>query len=93
MCYVSFLPIPYAENTTEITSTNRPKDAFYDWFLNPLLIMKDQIKADNLSDLEEEYLCKLVLLYGDPERLKKSNIGLPPDSELRRAELDALARR
>nr|GME06970.1 uncharacterized membrane protein At3g27390 [Ipomoea batatas] len=81
------------ENTTEITSTNRPKDAFYDWFLNPLLIMKDQIKADNLSDLEEEYLCKLVLLYGDPERLKKSNIGLPPDSELRRAELDALARR
>lgn len=81
-----------AENTTEITSRNRPKDAFYDWFLNPLLIMKDQIKANNLSDFEEEYLGKLVLLYGDPERLK-SNIGLPPDSELRRAELDALARR
>ncbi|RAL46907.1 hypothetical protein DM860_005186 [Cuscuta australis] len=81
-------------STTEISSTNRPKDAFYDWFLNPLLIMKDQIKADNLSESEEEYLGKLVLLYGDSERLNRSNIDvLKPASELRRAELDALARR
>lgn len=81
-------------STTEISSTNRPKDAFYDWFLNPLLIMKDQIKADNLSESEEEYLGKLVLLHGDLERLNRSNIDLvKPASELRRAELDALARR
>lgn len=81
------------DNFSEITATNRPKDAFFDWFLNPLLIMKEQIKAENLSDDEEEYLGKLVLLSSDPERLKKSDIGLPPESELRRAELDALARR
>lgn len=81
------------DNVTEITATNRPKDAFFDWFLNPLLIMKEQIKAENLSDDEEEYLGKLVLLSSDPERLKKSDIGPPPESELRRAELDALARR
>lgn len=81
------------DNVTEITSTNRPKDTFFDWFLNPLLIIKDQIKAENLSDDEEEYLGKLILLSGDPERLKNSNIGSPPESELKRAELDALARR
>ncbi|KAL4577146.1 hypothetical protein LXL04_013249 [Taraxacum kok-saghyz] len=82
-----------ADNVTEITSANRPKDTFYDWFLNPLLVIKDQIKAQNLGELEEDYLGKLVLLSGDDEKLKISNIGPPPESEVRRAELDALARR
>lgn len=82
-----------SDNVTEITSSNRPSDTFFEWFLNPLLIIKDQIKAENLSESEEEYLGKLVLLSGDPERLKNSNIDRAPESELRQAELDALARR
>ncbi|KAJ8749972.1 hypothetical protein K2173_013887 [Erythroxylum novogranatense] len=82
-----------SDGTTELTSRNRPKDAFYDWFLDPFIIMKDQIKALNLSETEEGYLSKLVLLNGDPARLKSSNIGPPPESERRRAELDAIARR
>ncbi|XP_059449279.1 uncharacterized membrane protein At3g27390 isoform X1 [Corylus avellana] len=82
-----------ADNVTEITSRNRPKDTFFDWFFNPLLIIKDQIKAENLSEAEEDYFSKLVLLSGDPERLKNSSIGSPPESELKRAELEALARR
>ncbi|KAL0424242.1 UNVERIFIED_CONTAM: putative membrane protein [Sesamum radiatum] len=82
-----------SDNVTEITSSNRPKDTFFDWFLNPLLIIKDQIKADNLSETEEDYLSKSVLLGGDPARLKNSDIGPAPASELRKAELDALARR
>ena len=85
--------IDVADEVTEVTSTNRPKDAFFDWFLNPLLILKDQIKAENLSEAEEDYFSKLVLLSGDPVRLKNSNIGSPPESERKRAELDALARR
>ncbi|KAL6135854.1 hypothetical protein ACLB2K_068079 [Fragaria x ananassa] len=81
------------DNCTEITSSNRPKDTIYDWFLNPLLIIKDQIKAENLTESEELYLGKLVLLSGDPVRLKNTNIGSPPESERKQAELDALARR
>ncbi|PON95235.1 Transmembrane protein [Trema orientale] len=80
-------------DNTELTSTNRPKDVVFDWFLNPLLIIKDQIKAENLSEAEENYFCKLVLLSGDPARLRDSDIGPPPESERKRAELDALARR
>ncbi|XVE67789.1 hypothetical protein DITRI_Ditri09bG0016500 [Diplodiscus trichospermus] len=80
-------------DNTEITATNRPKDTFFDWFLNPFLVLKDQIKAENLSEEEEDYLGKLVLLCGDPARLKISNIGSPPESELKRAELDGIARR
>ncbi|KAJ9135414.1 hypothetical protein P3X46_032600 [Hevea brasiliensis] len=81
------------DNTTELTISNRPKDAFFEWFVNPFIIMKDQIKALNLSEAEEDYLCKLVLLNGDTTKLKSANIGPAPESERRRAELDALARR
>ncbi|KAH6791023.1 transmembrane protein [Perilla frutescens var. frutescens] len=77
----------------EITSTNRPKDAFFEWFLNPLLIIKDQIKADNLSEMEEQYLGKLVLFNGNAARLKNSHTGPEPESQVKRAELEALARR
>ncbi|XP_011045244.1 PREDICTED: uncharacterized membrane protein At3g27390 isoform X3 [Populus euphratica] len=82
-----------SDNVTEITSTNRPKDTFYEWFLNPFLIIKDQIKAENLSDEEEEYLGRLVLLNGDPTKLESLNTVPQPESERKRAELDALARR
>ncbi|CAK8541211.1 unnamed protein product [Lathyrus sativus] len=78
---------------TELTLTNRPREKFFEWFLNPLLIIKEQIKAENLSVSEEDYLCKLVLLNGEAERIKKSSIGPAPESEVKRAELDALARR
>jgi hypothetical protein len=78
---------------TELTLTNRPREKFFEWFLNPLLIIKDQIKAENLSASEEDYLCKLVLLIGDAERLKISGVGPAPESEVKRAELEALARR
>lgn len=81
------------DDNTEINSTNRPKDVVFEWFLNPLLIIKEQIKAENLSEAEESYFCKLVLLSSDPSRLKDADIGPSPEPERKRAELDALARR
>lgn len=81
------------DNVTEITSANRPRDTLFDWFVNPLLIMKDQIKARHHSPSEEDYLCKLVLFNSNPERLKNSFVGMPPECEVKRAELEALARR
>ncbi|XP_077250601.1 putative membrane protein At3g27390 isoform X2 [Tasmannia lanceolata] len=82
-----------SDNTTEITTENRPKDAIFDWFFNPLMIIKEQIKVANLSEAEENYLRRLVLLNGEPERLKSWNFGSPPDTERKRAEIDALSRR
>ncbi|KAL4017749.1 hypothetical protein IC575_021314 [Cucumis melo] len=81
------------DNVTEITTANRPQDVFFDWFLSPLLIIKEQIKAINLSEEEEDYLSRLVLLGDDPIRMKNSNIKLPPESKCKCAELEALARR
>ncbi|XP_047310690.1 uncharacterized membrane protein At3g27390-like [Impatiens glandulifera] len=79
-----------SDNFTEITSSNRPKDTIFDWFLNPLIVLKDQLRAENLSEEEEDYLGKLVILSDDPERMKKYP---PPESQLRKAELDAFSRR
>ncbi|KAK9053972.1 hypothetical protein SSX86_025047 [Deinandra increscens subsp. villosa] len=90
---VNSLGLIMSENGTVITRANRPKDTFYDWFLNPLLVMKDQIKAQNLTESEEVYLGKLVLLCGNADKLKNTNIGTPPEPELRRAEVEAVARR
>lgn len=77
----------------EITPSNRPKDIFYDSFLNPLLIIKEHIKALGLSEMEKQYLGKLVLFSGDASRLKDSHIGPEPESEVKRAEIEALGRR
>ncbi|KAL1218612.1 putative membrane protein [Cardamine amara subsp. amara] len=84
-----------SDGVTELTTMNRPKDVFFDGFLHPFLILKEQLKSSNLSDDEEEYLGRLVLLFGDSERLKSSNASSfsPPLTELKRAELDAFARR
>ncbi|RWR72118.1 hypothetical protein CKAN_00031900 [Cinnamomum micranthum f. kanehirae] len=82
-----------SDNATEITAENRPKDPIFGMFFDPLMIIKDQIKAENLTDDEEKYLRKLVLFNGDPQRLKNSNIGSPPETAQKQAELDALARR
>ncbi|KAG9446341.1 hypothetical protein H6P81_012469 [Aristolochia fimbriata] len=80
-------------DNTEITTRNRPKDAIFDWFFNPLMIIKEQIKSVNLSVEEENHLRKLVLFNSYPERLKSWTTGKPPETERRRAEVDALARR
>lgn len=77
----------------EITTSNRPKDVFYEWFLNPLLIIKEQIKAASLSEIEEHYFGRLVLFSGDATRLKSAHVGPEPESEVKRAELEALGRR
>ncbi|XP_051193981.1 uncharacterized membrane protein At3g27390 isoform X1 [Lolium perenne] len=77
----------------EITSDNRPKNAIFDWFFDPLMVIKDQIKADNFTEEEEVYLQKRVLLISDPKRLKATLPHLPSLNERKQAEIDAFARR
>ncbi|KAM0940803.1 putative membrane protein [Dioscorea sansibarensis] len=78
---------------TELTLDNKPKDTFFDWFLEPLLILKDQIKSVDLLEEEENYLCKLVLLVGDPKRVGDIDVGMILQNKRRQAEISAFARR
>ena len=84
----------YAGDGSEITSDNRPKNTIFDWFFDPLMVIKAQIKAQNFTEEEEAYLKKRVLLTSDPKRLKEVVPHLPSSlNERKQAEIDALSRR
>ncbi|CAN6232328.1 unnamed protein product [Urochloa humidicola] len=78
---------------SEITSNDRPKSKIFEWFFDPLMVIKDQIKAENFTEEEEGYLEKQVLLTSDPKRAKENLIRLPSLSEQKQAEIEAFARR
>jgi hypothetical protein len=57
------------------------------------MVIKEQIKAENLTDEEEEYLKMRVLLAGDPSRLKGSLPHVLSLTKRKKADIDAFARR
>lgn len=74
--------------------SNKPSDRLSDWFFEPLLTIKDQVRAAHLQESEERYLEKLCLMLGDTQRMESwENGGVEPEDGLRRGELQALARR
>jgi hypothetical protein len=71
-----------------------PQDRMLDWFFEPLLVLKEQIRAAKLKESEELYLLKWVLTSGDPDRMTQwQNGGLQPDDEVRKGEIQAWSRR
>ncbi|KAF9619772.1 hypothetical protein IFM89_009294 [Coptis chinensis] len=59
-----------------------------------MCVMKEQIKSLNLLESEELYLCKLSLYSADAQRVEAwQNGGVPPNDEIRRAQLEAISRR
>lgn len=83
-----------AGDNIELTSVNRPEGRIFDWLFEPMLILKEQIKATDLSETEEAYLCKLTLYCGDTQRLSVwQNGGVPPADEVKKAQLEGLSRR
>jgi hypothetical protein len=83
----------YVGDGSEITSDNRPRSTLSDWFFDPLMVIKEQIKAENFTEEEEESLKMRVLLVGDPERIKGTLPHVPSLNERKKAEIDAFARR
>lgn len=84
----------WTDDGTEVTMTNRPKDRLADWFFEPILTIKDQLRACHLQESEERYLEKLCLMIGNTERMESwQNGGVEPEDAVRRGELQALARR
>lgn len=77
----------------ELTITNAPRDKVFEWFIGPLLIMKEQIKGLKLNDGEEMCLTKLIMQHKNqrPEDWDESEF--PSDDNVRRAQLQAIIRR
>lgn len=65
-----------------------------DWFFEPLLTLKEQLRLADLHRDEEHYLEKLVFTVGDTARLLAwDNGGIEPVNDIRKGELQALSRR
>ncbi|KAF8410598.1 hypothetical protein HHK36_003130 [Tetracentron sinense] len=78
----------------ELTNVNRPEGRIFDWLFEPMSTMKEQIRILNLLEKEELYLYKLTLYCGNVERVEAwENGGVPPDDEIRSAQLLGISRR
>ncbi|KAI5063961.1 hypothetical protein GOP47_0020631 [Adiantum capillus-veneris] len=78
----------------EVTMDNRPQERVFDWFFEPLLVLKEQIRVANLKENEELYLLKYVLTCGDVSRWNEwQATSLLPEDEVRKGELLAWSRR
>ncbi|GJS46413.1 uncharacterized membrane protein isoform X1 [Tanacetum coccineum] len=77
----------------ELTRTNLPRDKVFEWFIGPLLVMKEQIKGLQLSEDEEFCLRKLVMTYQNVKPEDWDDSGFTSNDHVRRAQLQAIIRR
>ncbi|KAF2579974.1 hypothetical protein F2Q68_00006068 [Brassica cretica] len=79
---------------SEVTHLNRPQDKFLDWFFNPIMVLKDQIRVIKLGESEVRYLEKVVLFGNDEQRMEAwDNGGNTPKKNLRAAQIQGISRR
>ncbi|XP_038691651.1 uncharacterized membrane protein At3g27390-like isoform X2 [Tripterygium wilfordii] len=78
----------------EVTNFNRPKDKLLDWFFNPVMVLKEQIRAINLGDNEVRFLEKVILFGSNTRRMEAwDNGSLLPQDPLRAAQIQGISRR
>lgn len=77
-----------------INHENRPQDRLVDWFFNPLMVLKEQIKILKLGDGELQYLERVLLFGSHPQRMEAWENGcVIPQDPLRAAQIQGISRR
>ncbi|KAK8966422.1 hypothetical protein KSP40_PGU014152 [Platanthera guangdongensis] len=78
----------------EVTYLNRPQDRLLDWFFQPVMVLKEQIKVLKLEVEEVRFLEKLVLFNGDSVGMQSwENGSVVPQDALKTAQIQAISRR
>ncbi|KAF8409789.1 hypothetical protein HHK36_005868 [Tetracentron sinense] len=77
----------------ELTRFDLPNDKVFEWFIGPLLIMKEQIKGLQLDENEEACLSKLIMECNNESPEDWDDTGFPSNDKVRRAQLQAIIRR
>lgn len=78
----------------EVTYLNRPQDRLMDWFFQPVMVLKEQIKFIGLKVEEVRFLEKLVLFNGDNVSMQSwENGSVVPQDALKAAQIQAISRR
>ncbi|PSS21293.1 hypothetical protein CEY00_Acc10335 [Actinidia chinensis var. chinensis] len=78
----------------EINNLNRPQDRLLDWFFQPVMVLKEQIKVIELGEGEACFLEKVVLFGSNNQRMEAWESGsLVPQDALRAAQIEGIGRR
>ncbi|EOX93587.1 Uncharacterized protein TCM_002466 isoform 1 [Theobroma cacao] len=77
----------------ELTRSNVPRDRVCDWFIGPLLIIKEQLNKLQLDESEETCLRKLVMGCKNEKPEDWNDFGYPSCDSVRKAQLQATIRR
>ncbi|KAF9622511.1 hypothetical protein IFM89_031915 [Coptis chinensis] len=78
----------------EVNHLNRPQDRLLDWFFQPIMVLKEQIKAINLGESEMRFLEKVVLCGSDTKRMEAWDNGCEvPQDPIRAAQMQGISRR
>ncbi|KMS96457.1 hypothetical protein BVRB_9g225110 [Beta vulgaris subsp. vulgaris] len=78
---------------SDLTITNWPRDKMFLWFIEPLLIMKEQIRKLNLEENEEACLQRAIMQSKNQIPEDWDDIGFPSEDNIRRAQLQSIIRR
>ena len=78
----------------EVFHLNRPQDQLLDWFFQPIMVLKEQIKVIQMDEDEVRFLEKLVLFIGDTQGMESwDNGSVAPQNALKAAQIQAISRR
>lgn len=78
----------------EINHLNRPQDRLLDWFFQPVMVLKEQIRVLRLEEGEIRFFEKVVLFGSNSQRLKAWDNGSSlPEDAVRAAQLEGISRR
>jgi hypothetical protein len=80
----------------DLTPLNQPQEKIFNWFFNPMMVLKEQIRILKLTDEEVMFLGKLVLFVGDLSSVTTSSWHSEchaPHDPLRAAQIEAISRR
>lgn len=78
----------------EVNYFNRPKDKLLDWFFNPIMVLKEQIKVIKLGEGEVRFLERVVLFGSNTQRMEAwENGSIIPQDALRAAQIQGISRR
>ncbi|XAR57803.1 hypothetical protein NMG60_11026070, partial [Bertholletia excelsa] len=78
----------------EINYLNRPQDRLLDWFFQPVMVLKEQIRVIELEEAEARFLEKVVLFGNNSRRMEAwENGSLVPQDALRAAQIQGISRR
>ncbi|XP_041004179.1 uncharacterized membrane protein At3g27390 [Juglans microcarpa x Juglans regia] len=82
-----------SDHDVELTRMNGPRDKVFEWFVGPLLVIKEQLKRLHLDESEENCLRELFIRCRNEKPEEWDGTEFASSDRVRRAQLQSIIRR